>query len=178
MKKSDSIHRRSVSGFEINSVSREMWNAEPVTKNRPEACERAAGEFPAKPSFPSRKILIIEDEADILLLIKQRLEKAGYEVITASSGSEGLDQARRTMPDLIILDLMLPGINGYQICAILKHDRRYMKIPILILTARADPKDYELGMKVGADAYLTKPIDHETLLAKLEELLAKCQSKA
>ncbi|MEO0114508.1 MAG: response regulator [candidate division WOR-3 bacterium] len=123
------------------------------------------------------RILVVDDEEDIRLLIKRRLEQAGYEVVTASTGHEGLEKARREPVDLIVLDLMLPGIDGYQICGILKHDRRYMKIPILILTARAQLKDYELGMKVGADAYLTKPFDHESLLAKISELLANKQEK-
>ncbi len=123
-----------------------------------------------------KKILVVDDEQDILLLIKCRLESAGYDVITASTGQEGLERARKEAPDLIVLDLMLPGLDGYQICGILKHDRRYMKIPILILTARAQSKDYELGMKVGADAYITKPFDHQTLLIKIEELLAKNNS--
>jgi DNA-binding response OmpR family regulator len=123
--------------------------------------------------FNGKRILVVDDEQDILLLLQRRLESAGYDVTTAATGSEGLEKARKESPDLIVLDLMLPGLDGYQICGILKHDRRYMKIPILILTARAQPKDYELGIKVGADAYVTKPFEPQTLLAKIEDLLNK-----
>jgi DNA-binding response OmpR family regulator len=121
----------------------------------------------------AKRILVVDDEQDILLLLQRRLESSGYEVITACTGQDGLEKARTEAPDLIILDLMLPGLDGYQICGILKHDRRYMKMPILVLTARAQLKDYELGMKVGADAYVTKPFEPQSLLIKIEELLSK-----
>jgi len=116
---------------------------------------------------------MIDDEQDILLPLKYRLESSGYDIRTATTGVEGLEKARKESPDLIVLDLMLPGLDGYQICGMLKHDRLYMKIPILILTARAQPKDIELGMKVGADAYVTKPFDLQELLLKIESLLTK-----
>jgi DNA-binding response OmpR family regulator len=121
----------------------------------------------------NKRILMIDDEQDILLPLKYRLESSGYNISTATTGVEGLEKARKELPDLIVLDLMLPGLDGYQICGMLKHDRLYMKIPILILTARAQPKDYELGMKVGADAYITKPFDLQELLLKIESLLPK-----
>jgi|UniRef100_A0A7C6EAP3 two-component system alkaline phosphatase synthesis response regulator PhoP len=121
----------------------------------------------------NRRILVVDDEPDILLVLKQRLMQAGFSVLVAATGPEALEVARKEVPDLIILDLMLPGIDGYQICGILKHDRRYMKIPIIILTARSQKKDYELGISVGADAYLTKPFDSEVLLAKVYELLGE-----
>ncbi|MDH5684738.1 MAG: response regulator, partial [candidate division WOR-3 bacterium] len=79
-------------------------------------------------------------------------------------------KARKTLPDLIILDLILPGLDGYQICGMLKHDRLYMNIPILILSARSESKDYELGIKVGADDYVKKPFETKTLLEKVAEL--------
>jgi len=121
----------------------------------------------------NKRILMIDDEQYILLPLKYRLESSGYNISTATTGVEGLEKARKELPDLIVLDLMLPGLDGYQICGMLKHDRLYMKIPILILTARAQPKDYELGMKVGADAYITKPFDLQELLLKIESLLPK-----
>ncbi|MFB0509273.1 MAG: response regulator transcription factor [bacterium] len=121
--------------------------------------------------FNEKRILIVDDEKDILLLVQKILESAGYDVVTAGDGAEALEKARKVSPDLIVLDLMLPGIDGYQVCGILKYDRMYMKIPILILSARTQIKDYELAMKVGASGYLTKPFEPESLLAKIKELL-------
>lgn len=118
-----------------------------------------------------KKILIIEDEEAIRFILEKRLSDAGYFVISAENGLEGLNKARKENPDLILLDLMLPGIDGYQVCSILKRDRRYTHIPIIILTARIQQKDYELAMQVGADAFLTKPFESQVLLSKIEELL-------
>lgn len=119
------------------------------------------------------RILLVDDEPDFLFILKRRLEQTGYETITAGTGIDALQKVRNETPDLILLDLMLPGIDGYQICSILRHDVRYMKIPVLILTARTQLKDYEFGMKAGADAYITKPVNHKVLLAKIAELLQK-----
>lgn len=118
-----------------------------------------------------KKILIIEDEEAIRFILEKRLSNAGYIVISAENGIEGLNKARKENPDLILLDLMLPGIDGYQVCSILKRDRRYSHIPIIILTARIQQKDYELAMELGADAFLTKPFESQVLLNKIEELL-------
>lgn len=118
-----------------------------------------------------KKILIIEDEEAIRFILEKRLRDAGYLPISAENGIEGLNKARKENPDLILLDLMLPGIDGYQICSMLKRDRRYAHIPIIILTARIQQKDYELAMELGADAFLTKPFESQVLLSKIEELL-------
>ncbi|MEO0089226.1 MAG: response regulator [candidate division WOR-3 bacterium] len=118
-----------------------------------------------------KKILIIEDEEAIRFILEKRLSDAGYLTISAENGIEGLNKARKENPDLILLDLMLPGIDGYQICSMLKRDRRYAHIPIIILTARIQQKDYELAMELGADAFLTKPFENQVLLSKIEELL-------
>ena len=119
----------------------------------------------------AKKILIVEDEADLVEMMKLRLEATGYEVIAAYDGQEGLDKARSENPDLIILDLMLPKIDGYKVCRMLKFDENYKKIPILIFTARVQEGDKKMGMEVGADAYLTKPFEPKVLLEKIEELL-------
>ncbi|MDD5449477.1 MAG: response regulator [Candidatus Omnitrophica bacterium] len=119
----------------------------------------------------SRKILIVDDEADLVEVIKIRLEAAGFSTIIAHDGQEGLNKARKDNPDLIILDLMLPKIDGYKVCAMLKRDQRYMKIPIVMLTARAQESDMKLSKEVGADAYITKPFEPQALLGKIEELL-------
>ncbi|MEO0097992.1 MAG: response regulator [candidate division WOR-3 bacterium] len=118
------------------------------------------------------KILIIEDEERIVAVLERRLESEGYEVITASNGRLGFNKARQEKPDLIILDLILPEMDGYQICNFLKRDRRYQNIPIVILSARSQEKDMEEAKKAGADAYFTKPFNYEELLEKIEELLS------
>lgn len=117
------------------------------------------------------KILIVDDEADIVTMLKIRLEKNNYEVISAFDGEEGYEKARTEKPNLIILDLLLPKIDGYWVCDLLKKDIRYAKIPIIILTAKPGNMDAGLSDKVGADEYIVKPFEFETLLSKIEELL-------
>lgn len=125
----------------------------------------------------AKRILVVDDEPRVLAVISKRLESKGYEVITATEGYEGLRKARTEKPDLIILDLIMPNLNGYQICAMLKRDLDYKHIPILMLTARSQEKDIEEGMKMGADAYLTKPYKDEVLLSYVAELLAKGEQR-
>ena len=121
----------------------------------------------------ARRILVVDDETDLLSMVEMRLTANGYEVITAQDGQEGLDKAKSEKPDLMILDLMLPKMDGYKVCALLKKDARYSKTPIILFTARAQEDDKQLGSEVGADAYITKPFDPDTLLVKIEELLRK-----
>jgi two-component system alkaline phosphatase synthesis response regulator PhoP len=120
-----------------------------------------------------KRILIVDDEEDILIVLKFRLEANNYEVLTASDGQEGLNKARTEKPDLIILDLMLPKLDGYKVCRMLKFDENYKAIPIVMFTARAQKKDEELGKEMGADAYVTKPFEPEILLEKIQQLLNK-----
>ncbi|MDP2981508.1 MAG: response regulator [Candidatus Omnitrophota bacterium] len=119
-----------------------------------------------------KKILLVEDEKDMAYAVTLQLEAKGYEVITASDGREGLEKARMKKPDLIILDLMLPKIDGYKVCRMLKFDSKYKDIPIIIFTARAQDSDKKTGKEVGADAYITKPFEPSALLDKIRELLA------
>ncbi len=118
-----------------------------------------------------KKILVVEDEAELTGAIRIRLEQAGYEVLTADDGQEALEKARGENPDLIVLDLMLPKIDGYKVCRMLKFDEKYKKIPVVMLTARAQEKDEDLGYEVGADVFITKPFKYQVLLAKIAELL-------
>ena len=120
-----------------------------------------------------QRILIVEDESDMAYAVRLQLEAAGYSVDVAVDGKEGLEKARRLKPDLIILDNMLPKMDGYRICRMLKFDERYKKIPIIMLTARAQKNDETVGYEVGVNAYLTKPFDPQVLLRKIESLLAK-----
>jgi len=119
------------------------------------------------------KILIVDDEEGIVKVVKMYLEHHRYEVITALDGQEGLEKAKTEKPDLIVLDLMLPKINGYKVCGLLKKDARHAKIPVILFTARAQEKDVKLGEEVGADAYITKPFEPEALLSKIEELMGE-----
>lgn len=120
-----------------------------------------------------KKILVVDDEEDMVFAVKLHLEAKGYDVTIAEDGQTALNMARQERPDLIVLDLMLPKIDGYKVCRMLKFDEKYKNIPILMFTARAQKSDEQLGYDVGADVYLTKPFDPETLLKKIEELLAK-----
>ncbi len=120
-----------------------------------------------------KRILIVDDEEDILSVLKFRLEANNYEALTASDGQEGLNKARTEKPDLIILDLMLPKLDGYKVCRMLKFDESYKAIPIIMFTARVQQKDEELGKEMGADAYVTKPFEPEVLLEKIRQLLRK-----
>ena len=119
------------------------------------------------------KILLVEDEADMVYALTLQLEAINCEVLSAADGQTGLDMARKEKPDLIILDLMLPKMDGYKICRMLKFDEKYKKIPIIMFTARAQDKDKKLGQEVGADAYITKPFDSKDLLDKISALLKK-----
>jgi len=117
------------------------------------------------------KILVVDDEPDLVETLIFRLQANDYEVISACDGQEGLEKARNTHPDIIILDLMLPKIDGFKVCRLLKFDVKYNKIPIIMFTARAQETDKRLGEEVGADAYITKPFDPKVLLSKIDELL-------
>lgn len=120
----------------------------------------------------SPKILIIDDEVDLVETIRFPLELDGYQVLAASNGEEGLHLARKEKPDLIILDLMLPKIDGYKICRFLKFDEKYKHIPIIMLTARSQEKDRLLGQETGADEYITKPFDLDDLVNKIKKYLS------
>lgn len=114
---------------------------------------------------------MVDDEPDIVDMVKLRLTANGYDVITASDGIEGLNVARRDKPDLILLDLMLPRMDGYKICALLKKDIRYANIPIIMFTAKAQESDKQMGQEAGADAYIIKPFEYQMLSEKIKELM-------
>jgi DNA-binding response OmpR family regulator len=116
------------------------------------------------------KVLIVEDEPTLLETLEYNLTRQGYEVYTAADGLTALDVARQERPDVIVLDVMLPGIDGFEVCRIL---RRGMNVPILMLTARADEVDKIVGLEVGADDYLTKPFSMRELMARVKALLRR-----
>src|ERR1700742_1023466 len=113
------------------------------------------------------KILVVDDEPDAIELIKFNLKAAGYEVVTAADGDEALKKARSLLPDLIVLDLMLPEVDGLEVCKILRRDPATAQIPILMLTARAAEMDRVLGLELGADDYVTKPFSPRELVIRL-----------
>jgi DNA-binding response OmpR family regulator len=121
--------------------------------------------------MPKKRILVVDDENDLVETLSLRLEANGYEVLKAYDGQEGFEKAKKQKPDLIILDLMLPKIDGYKVCRMLKFDQKYRHIPVLLFTARAQDSDKKLGEEVGADAYITKPFEPPALLEKIKELL-------
>jgi DNA-binding response OmpR family regulator len=117
------------------------------------------------------KILVVEDERLIVSMLEDLLERNHYEVVFAVDGEEGLNKARSAQPDLIILDIMLPKLDGLRICRLLKFDLKYRHIPIVMLTARAGEADRELALQSGANEYMVKPFSPQNLLAKISELL-------
>src|SRR5215472_3887573 len=118
-----------------------------------------------------KRILIIEDEATLALLLQERFEKEGYSATTSRDGEEGLAQAFRGAFDLLVLDIKLPGRNGFEVCRELR--RHSINVPVLMLTARGDVKDRVKGLKIGADDYLAKPFDVTELLARMEAVLRR-----
>src|SRR5690606_589176 len=109
-------------------------------------------------------VLVVDDEPDTVELIRFNLRQAGYEVITAADGAEAIQRARASRPDAIILDLMLPEMDGLEVCKILRADANTASIPVLMLTARATPVDRIVGLEVGARDYVTKPFSPRELL--------------
>lgn len=118
-----------------------------------------------------KRILLIDDEKDLVYAVTLQLEADNFEVLQAFDGHEGLDKARHEKPDLIILDLMLPKIDGYKVCRMLKVDDKFKQIPIILFTARAQESDKKMAEEVGADAYFTKSFEPRALLGKIKELL-------
>ena len=118
-----------------------------------------------------KKILIVDDEQDIVESLKFVLEAADYTCYLAYNGEEGLRLAKEIMPDLIILDVMMPKINGFKVSRLLKFDAKYKNIPILMLTARSQEEDKLIGEETGADEYITKPFDLDVVLEKVNGYL-------
>ena len=123
----------------------------------------------------AKKILIIDDEAKIVEICQDYLKAAGFQVITSLDGTTGLEKARIEKPDLVLLDLMLPGIDGLDICREL---RRETKIPIIMLTARVEETDKLIGLEIGADDYITKPFSPREMVARVRAVLRRVQGDA
>ena len=121
----------------------------------------------------SHKILIIDDDCNMLKLAKHNLEKEGYTVLTSDSGSEGLIMARKEMPDLLVVDLLLPKMDGYSVTRMLRYDEKFKRLPIIMLTGKTTDKGRDLGQQVGVDVFLSKPYQPAVLLEKIKELLKR-----
>ena len=124
------------------------------------------------------KILVVDDEEDIRELVRLNLAPEGYEVLGCQSGECALETARRKLPSLILLDLMLPGIDGLEVCRKLKEDARTRGIPIIMLTARAEEADIVAGLELGAEDYVTKPFSTRVLVARVRRLLRRAAEPA
>ncbi len=120
-----------------------------------------------------KKILIVEDEQDLIKLLKYNLEKEGFKVAYTTDGSLALAEIRRDAPDLVMLDLMLPGMDGLEVCRQLRRHDKYAAIPILMLTARGEEADRVVGLEIGADDYVTKPFSMRELIARVRALLRR-----
>jgi DNA-binding response OmpR family regulator len=142
-----------------------------------DAARQASARTPASPP-PRKKVLIVDDEKDIVDLVAYNLARNGYDTITASDGNDALDSASKNIPDLIILDLMLPGIDGMEVARRLKSDARTASIPIVMLTAKGEETDVVVGLTLGADDYVTKPFSMKVLLARVASVLRRAETGA
>ena len=117
------------------------------------------------------KILIVDDEKDIVETLAFMLKTKGFECICAYDGEEGLKLAKECSPDLIILDVMMPKINGYKICRLLKYDSKYKNIPIIMVTARSQEEDKVIGEETGANEYITKPFEFSDIIEAINRYI-------
>lgn len=125
----------------------------------------------------SNKILVVDDEENIVELVKFNLENEGYQVITAYDGEEALKKVEEVHPNLIILDLMLPKLDGFDVCRQIRKDSKLSKIPIIMLSAKGEEIDKILGLELGADDYVTKPFSPRELLARVKAILRRAKKK-
>jgi len=124
----------------------------------------------------SARILVVEDEPDILEVVGYNLSQAGFEVERAEDGETGLKKATEGMPDLVVLDLMLPGIDGFEVCRLLKQAETTQHIPVLMLTSRAEEVDRIVGLELGADDYVVKPFSPRELVLRIRAILRRSQA--
>jgi DNA-binding response OmpR family regulator len=129
------------------------------------------------PASVKLRILVVDDEPEAVELVEFNLKQAGYAVTTAADGAEALKKARTQMPDLIVLDVMLPEMDGFEICKVLRQDAATAKVPIIMLTAKAAEIDRVLGLELGADDYLTKPYSPRELLLRIKKILSRSQAE-
>jgi len=119
------------------------------------------------------RILVVDDEEDLLELVRYNLSKEGYQVICVASGEEAIEAARNQQPALIVLDLLLPNVDGLEVCRLLKNDSKTKHIPVVMLTAKSEEADMVAGLELGADDYVTKPFSPRVLLARIRAVLRR-----
>jgi two-component system phosphate regulon response regulator PhoB len=124
------------------------------------------------------RILVVDDEPDLLELVRVNLTQAGYDVETAETGQGGLDRARRSRPDLLVLDLMLPDLSGTEICRQIRSDRELHDVPVLMLTAKSEEVDRVVGLELGADDYVTKPFSPRELALRVGAILRRTSAES
>jgi two-component system alkaline phosphatase synthesis response regulator PhoP len=124
-------------------------------------------------NMANEKILVVDDEQDILDLVNYNLQKEGYKVTLVTSGEKAVEETRKNLYDLILLDLMLPGIDGLEVCRSLKYDQKTKDIPIIMLTAKGEESDIVIGLELGAEDYITKPFGPKVLIARIRNLLRR-----
>ena len=129
----------------------------------------------AQQTTKKRTVLVVDDEKDLVDLITYNLQRNGYEVLCAMNGAEALELAQKHVPDLVVLDLMLPGIDGTEVARRLKADSRTAAVPIIMLTAKGEETDVVVGLTLGADDYVTKPFSMKILLARLGTVLRRAE---
>ena len=171
------MHEDRRHGPKAAGPARAGYYNEALASHTPPTTTGARGITPA-PNEPSSRILVVEDEGDLLEVIAFHLRRSGHTPILASDGAEGLALAQRERPDLVILDLMLPTMNGLDVAERLRRKPTTASIPILMLTALADERDQLVGLAIGADDYVTKPFSIPVLLARVEAVLRRAGGSA
>lgn len=131
---------------------------------------------PPQPSRSKKRVLVVDDEKDLVDLITYNLGRNGYEFMSAYNGGDALEIAQRDQPDLILLDLMLPGLDGTEVARRLKSDSRTAQIPIIMLTAKSEETDEVVGLTIGADDYITKPFSIKVVLARINGVLRRAET--
>jgi DNA-binding response OmpR family regulator len=139
----------------------------------PDARDTAAASPAQASRRANRRVLVVDDEKDLVDLISYNLTRGGYDVLTSHNGGDALEIARKELPDLVVLDLMLPGLDGTEVARRLKGDARTANIPIVMLTARSEETDVVVGLTLGADDYVTKPFSMKILLARINTVLRR-----
>jgi DNA-binding response OmpR family regulator len=126
----------------------------------------------------AKEILIVDDEPDVVVPIQFLMEQQGYRVMTAERGEDALDLIYQYKPDLVLLDIMLPGIDGYEVCEIIRLNPDFRDVKIIFLTAKGRESEIAKGLALGADAYISKPFSNTTLVARVKELLETTHEEA
>jgi DNA-binding response OmpR family regulator len=142
------------------------------------AGRRRTAEAPVAAGQRLGRVLVLEDEQDVADLIRYNLAREGYEVVVAATGQEALKQARQARPDVILLDIMVPQLNGWEVCRRLKHEPETSGIPVIMVTGRVDEGDKVLGFELGADDYVTKPFSPRELIARIRAVVRRGRAGA